>query len=121
MGVTRYSRWWIVLWAVNVCVLAGLLIASTLPAVWLTAAVVLFGVPEFIGVRVSKDANPPLTQMIRHHVPRWVIFPVIGASCAWAVVVWWSRPHHVLITVLIAAIAAWGHDHFDVTYDNAPE
>jgi hypothetical protein len=119
--VTKYGKGWMVLWALNVLILAGLLAISVLPAVWLTSAVLLFGIPEFIGVRVSKDANPPLTQMIRHHVPRWGIFPAIGAASAWAVVAWWPRPHHVLITVLIVAIGCWGVDHFDVTYDNEPE
>ena len=119
--MTHYSRWWIVLWAVNVAVLVAMLAAGAEPAEWLSAAVVLFGVPEFIGLRVQRDKLPPLTQAIRHYVPRWVIFPVIGASCAWAVIAWWSRPHHVGITILIAGIAAWGHDHFDVTFDNAPE
>jgi hypothetical protein len=119
--VTHYSRWWIVLWAANVLALVGLLAYGVTPAAWLSAAVLLFGVPEAIGLRKNKDKLPPLTQAIRHYLPRWVIFPVIGASCAWAVIAWWSRPHHVLITVVIVAIAFWGHDHFDQTFDRQPE
>jgi hypothetical protein len=119
--MTRYSRWWLVMWAGDVAALTGLLLATVTPAVWLSAAFVLFGVPEAIGLRRAGDCLPPLTLAIRRYVPRWAVNPAMGSLGAWAGIVWSSRPHHRLILVLIAGVTFWGIEHFDVTFESPAE
>ncbi len=119
--MTKQPWWWLTIWAVDIAILVGLFLYGVLPSTFIAAVVVLFGVPEFIGARVSKDSYAPLTQVIRHHLPRWVIFPVIGAAAVWGAWIWRDRPHHVLIWVIIGAASFWGQDHFDPTFDQAGE
>jgi len=111
------SRWWVVMWAFDVVVLLGLLIAGVLPAVWVSAAVLLFFVPEAIGLWRSGDELPPLTQVVRRYLPRAVVFVAIGAGAVWAGFVWSDRPHRVLISVLVGGVTAWMLDHFITTFD----
>jgi len=118
---TRFNRWWVALWAVNTVALAALLIASVTPLVYMSAALGLFFIPEGIGLLRRGDSLPPLTHAIRRYVPRWMVNPVIGAGSAWAIIGWWERPHHVIITLVVCALVGWLFNHFDVTYDSQGE
>lgn len=113
----KFNRWWVLMWAFNVVVLVVLLASHAKPAVWLSVAAVLFFLPEWLGLRVSNDQWPPLTQVVRKYVPRWMVYPALGAAATWAIIHWWDRPHHVLISVIIVAVAFWMADHFDTTFD----
>lgn len=117
----RFNPFWTGLWAVNTVALVALLIMGVTPAVFLAAAFALFIVPEAVGLRKRGDSLPPLTFAIRRYVPRWCVDTVVYGLAAWAAVTWWSRPHHVLIVVAIAAIVGWLNNHFDVTFDGPGE
>lgn len=116
-----FNRWWVGLWALNTVVLAALLVATVTPAVFLSAAVLLFFVPEGIGLHHRGDSMPPLTYAIRRYAPRWTVLPVIWTASAWSALAWSERPHRVFILVAIAGIAGWLTNHFDVTFDGLGE
>lgn len=54
--------------------------------VWVAWAVLValsFAVLEWIGLRRRNDDLPPLTQVIRRYVPRWLIAVVLGGFAFW--------------------------------------
>lgn len=112
---------WVVMWAVTTPIL--LVMAFVFPVtwgfwwLWVGAAVLLFGLPEWIGVRDPHDDRPPLTHTIRHFLPNWLAFPLIygllGAiGGRWLAI---GYPRFWGVGAIFAPLG-WLTDHFTVTY-----
>jgi hypothetical protein len=86
--------------------------------VWLAMAIVLFGVPEAIGVARNADAYPPLTHVIRHFLPNWIAFPLIYFFFGSIAAEWleFPRPFHL---GALFGLLGWLTDHFADTYQGA--
>ena len=113
----RWNKWWVLLWVTIVAVL--FYSAFHLPIrQWSGLAVLLFGIPELIGLRRHKDSLPPLTYVARRYVPRFLVFPLMWGF-GFAATAWWlgATPGQTIIVAAMAALLGWGNDHFDVTFD----
>lgn len=124
VAAVRFSRAWIGLWAANVVALTGLLAAGVSPRAWASAFVVLFLLPEMVGLRVRGDSLPPLTYAVRRYVPRWVPSAVTWAVAGWMAGAWvldHRAVHPVLVLVIVFGMAGWLTNHWDVTYDGPGE
>ena len=111
----HFNPYWVAMWTVDTAILIGLIVHRTPPTIWLTAVVVLFGVPEAIGLRRRGDAWPPLTYVVRRYAPRWSIKAALFGLAVVAALVWKDRPHHEAIWVIDAICLGWADNHFDVT------
>lgn len=123
---TRFNQYWVALWAINCVILVSMLYAGVSPMAWFTAFVVLFLLPEMIGLRRRGDSLPPLTYTIRRYVPRWVPSAVTWGVAAWMAWVWCLGPeasaeHPLLVFIAIIGTAGWLTNHWDVTYDGLGE
>lgn len=128
-----FNRWWIALWVVNTLALLGYFASGASPLAWTTAALVLFLLPEMIGVRVRGDSLPPLTYAVRRYVKRWIPDAATWGLAGWMAYAWclphwdgtaWLPPqaeHPLLVFSLILGVAGWLTNHWDVTYDGAGE
>jgi len=115
----RLNPLYVALWIVNVGVLFGMAAAGVSPLTWGTAFLLLFLLPELVGLRSGSDALPPLTHVVRLWVPRWLTAIATLAGAGWLAVSWWSRVEHpLLLAVLVAGFYGWLHDHWDTVYDN---
>lgn len=112
----RYSRAWVALWVASCAALLALV-----PALgvwhWLTVALVLFGVPEVIGLLRRDDAFPPLTFVLRRYVPRWLTHTAVSGAWGAVSAYWLGFPRPWAVGALLA-LYGWLGDHFDVTYDD---
>lgn len=116
------SPMYIVLWTVCIGILAGLFIAGVAPVTWATAFVVLFLLPELVGLSSSTDTLPPLTHVVRLWVPRWVTYTLTFGLGAWMIGAWWERAVHPLImAVLVAGMVGWLVEHWRAAYDEWAE
>lgn len=117
----RWSPCWVGLWVTNVVVLLPL--AFLIPfRYWSAAAVLLFLVPELIALVHDHDALPPLTQVTRRYVPRWMTFILIRGLLYAAVAAWLGCSLRVVLALGgCGALGGWAEDHFDVTYDRPAE
>lgn len=52
-------------------------------AAWFVGTLVLFGVLEYRALTDDDDRTPPLTQVIKTFVPRWLIAVVLGGFVFW--------------------------------------
>lgn len=112
----RWSKAWVLLWLVNVVVLAALA-PFMVPRRWAAAFALLFLLPEMIGLLRHHDALPPLTYVVRRYVPRWVPTAVTFGCGAWLAEMWVDRADHPLLAlVIIATFVGWLTNHWDVTY-----
>ncbi len=118
---TKFSRWWVALWAVNMVVLVGLLLSGARVSTFAAAAGPLFLLPEAIGLRRRRDQLPPLTYVIRRYVPRWLVDSTVFAGGAFAAMAWWPDPHRTVVMVTVAFIVGWLLNHFDTTFDGPGE
>jgi hypothetical protein len=112
-----WKTWWIWLWGV---VSVGLLVSVWFRApfmAWSLAAVATFGVMEAIGLTHAQQGFPPLTQVIREFVPRWLAFSLIYASTGVAGATWF-RFHERLELALLTGLLGWFTAHFDTTFDS---
>lgn len=50
---------------------------------WAVLTAVLFGVLEYRALTDDDDRTPPLTQVIKRWVPKWLTALVIGGFCFW--------------------------------------
>lgn len=117
--MASWAKPWVAMWAVFTAALLGA--AFFLPfAYWAGATVVLFGVPEFIGVRHRGDRFPPLTYVVRRYVPRWVVDTVVWGFAGAAGGSWFGFAHPWRVGALFALVG-WLTNHFDVTYDGPGE
>lgn len=114
--IARWSRWWIGLWVVNVIILLAAIPFLTFGH-WVTLALVLFGVPEFIGTLKQDDAFPPLTHVIVRYVDREIAFLLIfffyGSTAAY----WFGFPNKALGLGAFAGLLGWLNAHFDRRYE----
>lgn len=110
-----WNRIYLWIWFI---VVAGLLasLAFTPFWLWFLIAAPTFGTMEGIGLWRMQDAFPPLTHVIRRHVPRWLAFTVIFGIWGTAIAYWLNLPRPYVIGVATAFLG-WLNDHFDVTYD----
>jgi uncharacterized membrane protein YbhN (UPF0104 family) len=51
---------------------------------WIALFAASFAVIEYVSLRDSKDARPPLTQVIRKAVPGWALAVIIGGAAFWS-------------------------------------
>lgn len=116
-----WSTAWVLMWGISTPTL--LVLAFTFPVtwtfwwLWLGAAAVLFGLPEYLAVRRSKDNLPPLTQTIRHFVPNWVAFPLIYGFLGAVGGRWLGAGYPRFWGVgVMFGLLGWLADHFAVTY-----
>lgn len=118
MNDEKMSPVYVGLWIVAVGILLGALVAGVGPLRWATAALLLFLLPELIGLRRDDDSLPPLTHVVRLWVPRWLIQALSLAAAVWMAVAWWPKAEHPLIMVVcVAGIYGWLQDHWDTVYD----
>jgi hypothetical protein len=113
----RWSRAWVWAWGV---VATGLIISVWFRApfmAWSVAALVFFGGMEGYGISHPHSPYPPLTQVIREYVPRWLAFSLIYAGTGLAAGTWF-RVHNRIGLALITGLLGWFTAHFDTTFDN---
>jgi hypothetical protein len=113
-----WALWFVALWG---AVAVGLIVSLFfLPfRTWSWIAGVAFGSMEGIGLRGSHDPLPPLTQLIRRYVPRYLAFPAIYGLVGAAGAYWFRLPRPQWIGALFAVLG-WLSDHFTTTYSNPP-
>lgn len=115
MESTGWALWWIWLWTAVTTVL--LILLFFLPfKTWAVLAVVLFGLPELIGIVKRDDAYPPLTHVICRYVPRWIAFTLIYAFTGAAGGHWFGFARPVALAGLVGLLG-WFQTHFDVAFD----
>jgi hypothetical protein len=84
---------------------------------WAFATLVGFGAMEGVGLLRPHDPYPPLTQVIREYVPRWVAFSLIYGIVGGAGATWF-KVRHPLRVALLVGLLGWFTAHFDVTFDD---
>ena len=116
--VEPWKTWWVWLWgAVGV----GLLVSVWFRTPWMVWSIVMvatFGVLEALGLLYEDVGYPPLTQVIREYVPRWVAFALIYAATAMAAATWFNVPDRVGL-MLLGGLVGWLTAHFDTAFDRA--
>jgi hypothetical protein len=50
---------------------------------WAVLAAATFGYIEWLSLKNRKDDRPPLTEVIKRFVPRWLFAVVLGGFAAW--------------------------------------
>jgi len=111
-------QWYVAMWVVNVLLLLGAFAYGVTPTQWFTGFVVLFLIPELIGLRSDTDALPPLTHVVRLWSPRWLTYTATGALGGWMAVAWWPQAVHPLVVeVAIAGMVFWLVEHWREAYD----
>jgi len=111
-----WASWWIWLW--GVVAIALIVLIFLIPFKWWAlAALIGFGTMEGIGLVNPDDAYPPLTQVIRRYVPRWVAFTLIFGIWGGAGATWFHAPHPLRAGLLVGLLG-WFNAHFDVTFDD---
>ena len=112
----RWSRWWVLLWTLNVLFLA-VYAAYASAGAWFSAFLVTFLLPEMVGLRRHRDGLPPLTYVVRRYVPRWVPTAVTFGAGAFLICEWWGvTGARELEAVGVATMIGWLTNHWDVTY-----
>ena len=113
---------WSNFWVVGFGVVAVMLLVSVffrVPfMVWSLATLVLFGTMEGVGVAKVSDKCPPLTDIIREYIPRWLAFALIYFMVGMAGGTWFRFAHRWGLA-LLAGLLGWLTAHFEVTF-NAP-
>jgi hypothetical protein len=117
-----WNRAWVWMWLITSPIWIAL--AFIFPVtrfyfgIWFGVFLILFGIPEWISVRIPQDPLPPLTHTIRHFLPNDLAFPLIygflGATAGrWLLV----EPVLRYIGIgIVAAALGWLTTHFTVTY-----
>jgi len=114
----KWEAWWIWLWGF---VAVGLLVSVCFRAPfmwWALAGLLGFGIMEGYGLSSANDAYPPLTQVVREYVPRWVAFSLIYFAVGLAGGTWFQFSHRWELAALVGLLG-WFTAHFDVTFDSA--
>ena|ERR1700676_3705490 len=111
-----WSTAWLWAWG-----LVAIALIASIPFVafkwWALAALVGFGSMEGIGLINPYDPYPPLTQVIRRFVPRWVAFALIYGITGGAGATWLTFPHPLRMAMLVGLLG-WFTAHFDVAFDD---
>lgn len=116
-----WNVWWVLMWGLTAPTL--IVLAFVLPVtwtywwIWVGAAAVLFGLPEWIAIRDDRDRLPPLTHTIRHFLPNWIAFPLIYGFLGAVGARWVGAGYPRFWGVgLMFALLGWLTDHFTITY-----
>jgi hypothetical protein len=113
----RWAPWWLWLWGLVALSLIALMFFLPFKW-WALAGLIGMGGMEGLGLAHPNDAYPPLTQVVREYVPRWIAFTAIyGLVGAGGSV--WLRLSHPEKLGLLFALLGWFTTHFDVTFDHA--
>ena len=118
---TGWNARWVLMWGITAPTL--LLLAFVLPVtwgswwLWMVVALILFGIPEWIGVWKTHDDLPPLTYTIRHFLPNWLAFPLIYGLLGAIGARWlgFGYPRFWGVGAMFALLG-WLTDHFTITY-----
>ena len=112
----KWAKWWVAMWAVNVAVLLALIPFLSFGH-WVTAVLILFGIPEFFGTLKHDDPYPPLTHVIVRYVDRELSFPFIfffyGSTAAY----WFHFPNRAWALGAFAGLMGWLIAHFERRYE----
>ena len=111
-----WATWWIWLWGVVAVALVAVVFFIPFKW-WAVAALAGFGTMETTGLLRQNDPYPPLTEVIRDYVPRWVAFSLIYGCTAGAGATWFKFRHPLRLALLVALLG-WFTAHFDVTFDH---
>jgi hypothetical protein len=107
----RWNGEFLFLWVANVCSLLGLAFVLDLEH-WLASFLLLFFVPEMVGLRRHRDSLPPLTYVVRRFLPQWLPTGLTFAFGALLAVLFQSP----LFWIGDAAMVGWLTEHWAVTY-----
>jgi hypothetical protein len=118
---TGWNARWVLMWGITAPTL--LLLALVFPVtwgfwwLWTLAALILFGIPEWIGVWNTNDNLPPLTYTIRHFLPNWLAFPLIYGFLGAVGARWlgFGYPRFWGVGAMFGLLG-WLTDHFTITY-----
>jgi len=113
-----WKTWWVWLWGV---VAVALLVSVWFRApfmIWTIATVVAFGGMEGFGLTHAAQGYPPLTQVIREYIPRWLAFSLIYGCAGMAGATWFRVRDRIGLAVLVGLVG-WFTAHFDTAFDNA--
>jgi hypothetical protein len=118
---TGWNWRWVLMWGISAPTL--ILLAFVFPVtwgfwwLWTTVAMILFGVPEWIGVWKTDDSLPPLTYTIRHFLPNWLAFPLIYGFLGAIGARWlgFGYPRYWGVGAMFGLLG-WLTDHFTITY-----
>jgi hypothetical protein len=83
---------------------------------WSIAALIGFGTMEGIGVGKVSDRLPPLTDIIREYIPRWLAFALIYFMVGMAGGTWFKFGDRWGLA-LLTGLLGWLTAHFEVTFD----
>jgi len=112
-----WNPYWVIMWGVISAVLLSVVWFIPFKA-WTVLAVLLFGIPEWIGIR-RQDAYPPLTHVIVRYVPRPITHIALGALVGLICGFWAGLPAIFFVGIGAAlALDHWLTDHFDTSYEH---
>lgn len=114
-----YNRYWVAMWFLIAIYLIVAIFVFPFKF-WAVQSLVLFGIPEAIGVRVRRDSLPPLTYVLAKFVPRWLWFTVMYGLFGAAGAHWFGHVDKLRFA-LFMALLGWASNHFAVTYDHPEE
>jgi hypothetical protein len=113
----RWNQLWIWAWGVVAIGLIGSVWFRAPFMAWSVAALTFFGTMEGYGITHQHSAYPPLTQVIREYIPRWLAFSLIY-GCTGLAAGTWFRFHNRVGLALLTGLLGWFTAHFDTTFDN---
>jgi hypothetical protein len=113
-----WKTWWVWLWGLVAISLIVSVWFRTPVMIWSVLTVALFGGMEGYGLTHARQGFPPLTQVIREYIPRWLAFSLIF-GCAGMAGATWYRVHDRLGLAVLVGLVGWFTAHFDTTFDQA--
>jgi hypothetical protein len=116
--VEPWKTWWIWLWGLVSVVLIVSVWFRTPWMIWSVMTVFAFGIMEGIGLTHASVGYPPLTQVIREYIPRWLALSLIYGCTGLAGATWFHIPDRLGLAVLIGLLG-WFTAHFDNAFDHA--
>ena len=111
-----WCTWWVWAWGVVAVGLLAMIAARVPFYIWLPITAGTFGPMEGYGLSRSEDPYPPLTQVVREYVPRWLAFSLIYGAVGLGGGTWFHFAHRWWLAAL-GALLGWLTAHFDATYD----
>ncbi len=113
--VKSWNNWWVAMWVAIFITLA--VTAFVLPFwTWWLLVAILFGIPEFIGARITSDSFPALTNVIVRYIPREIAYPIIFGLAAGVGAYWFGLKHPVGVGLLVG-LMGWFIAHFERRYE----
>jgi hypothetical protein len=116
--VEPWKTWWVWLWGVVAVVLIVSVWFRTPFMIWSIATALVFGGMEAYALTHEEQGFPPLTQVIREYVPRWLAFTLVYGCAGMAAATWFRVGDRVGLAVLVGLVG-WFTAHFDTAFDKA--